>query len=591
MGIPAGGLFTGAEGVKTAEQAAKWGGTAGIAYDPCYHAACDNLGNVDRTALDRNIDAMAWRSASTRCRRRTSTASRGASRRPPPARRGEDGRRRRAAPPRRRRLSDRPSGTARGPRTGDGAGACACHAGPGQVAPGPAARARPPSAPRGAGQGRPVGRDHEHRDPLRHSCCRRHDPGAADGARRRDAEPARRLRQVGAVRRPEDALEGRAGAGACSSRPKMPPPSSSRTTTCRRSRDRSGSGTTSPPRSCSAARSPTSSRVVRPDAAAAPTAVETVPSMPARPRLASTRAPSGGGATRSRSRTGFDDATTSTSSGPVARAIWRASHGPGQVRARVQHGVDRLLGALSRPRSTGAASRRRPRAVRSRRRPPARTSRSGPTSSACPTTCTSSTSSRASRRVTGRDSVGRPSDDDALDIVCERGVLEQEPVGAHPVRPALRAGRRLGEQRPAGLLGEGARRRSRLRRRRPPGCAGPAPGRSAPEVGRSRAGGCASGIRRGRRSSAVGHERLVEAEVEVHRPGAGRPRRSRRPPPRRRAPPSRRPRRLDHDGAPGGAAEHLGLQVGGLVGPGAAQPRRAVGREQQQRQARRGGPP
>ncbi|WP_426247443.1 M28 family metallopeptidase [Nocardioides sp. LHG3406-4] len=60
VGIPAGGLFTGAEGIKTAEQAALWGGTAGIAYDPCYHAACDNLGNVDRRAFDRNIDAIAW---------------------------------------------------------------------------------------------------------------------------------------------------------------------------------------------------------------------------------------------------------------------------------------------------------------------------------------------------------------------------------------------------------------------------------------------------------------------------------------------------------------------------------------------------
>ncbi len=59
-GIPAGGLFTGAEGIKTAAQVAKWGGTAGIAYDPCYHAVCDNLGNVDRVALDRNLDAMAW---------------------------------------------------------------------------------------------------------------------------------------------------------------------------------------------------------------------------------------------------------------------------------------------------------------------------------------------------------------------------------------------------------------------------------------------------------------------------------------------------------------------------------------------------
>ena len=58
-GIPAGGLFTGAEGRKTPEQAQAWGGQAGAPYDPCYHARCDRLSNVDRTALDRNIDAMA----------------------------------------------------------------------------------------------------------------------------------------------------------------------------------------------------------------------------------------------------------------------------------------------------------------------------------------------------------------------------------------------------------------------------------------------------------------------------------------------------------------------------------------------------
>ena len=59
-GIPAGGLFTGAEVVKTEDQANKWGGVAGQAYDPCYHQLCDNLGNVDRTALDRNSDAIAF---------------------------------------------------------------------------------------------------------------------------------------------------------------------------------------------------------------------------------------------------------------------------------------------------------------------------------------------------------------------------------------------------------------------------------------------------------------------------------------------------------------------------------------------------
>ncbi|GAA3024693.1 M28 family metallopeptidase [Actinokineospora globicatena] len=63
-GIPAGGIFTGAEGVKTAAQAEKWGGTAGVAYDKCYHSKCDNLGNIDRVALDRNADAIAWVTAS-----------------------------------------------------------------------------------------------------------------------------------------------------------------------------------------------------------------------------------------------------------------------------------------------------------------------------------------------------------------------------------------------------------------------------------------------------------------------------------------------------------------------------------------------
>ncbi|HET6705889.1 M28 family metallopeptidase [Amycolatopsis sp.] len=60
VGIPSGGLFTGAEVLKTPAQAAKWGGTAGVAYDPCYHSPCDNLGNVDRVALERNSDGVAW---------------------------------------------------------------------------------------------------------------------------------------------------------------------------------------------------------------------------------------------------------------------------------------------------------------------------------------------------------------------------------------------------------------------------------------------------------------------------------------------------------------------------------------------------
>jgi Zn-dependent M28 family amino/carboxypeptidase len=59
VGIPAGGLFTGAEGVKTAEEAAIYGGTAGVAYDHCYHQACDTIVNLSNTALDQMSDAAA----------------------------------------------------------------------------------------------------------------------------------------------------------------------------------------------------------------------------------------------------------------------------------------------------------------------------------------------------------------------------------------------------------------------------------------------------------------------------------------------------------------------------------------------------
>ncbi|HET9858623.1 MAG TPA: M20/M25/M40 family metallo-hydrolase [Nocardioidaceae bacterium] len=82
VGIPAGGLFTGAEGVKTDEQAEEYGGVAGASYDPCYHSACDSLsptydtpelaalyatlqgeydlvGNVNMQALDEMSDAAA----------------------------------------------------------------------------------------------------------------------------------------------------------------------------------------------------------------------------------------------------------------------------------------------------------------------------------------------------------------------------------------------------------------------------------------------------------------------------------------------------------------------------------------------------
>jgi aminopeptidase Y len=60
VGIPSGGLFTGAEGIKTAAEAAIWGGTAGEQYDPCYHLACDTYDNINLHALDVNSDAVAF---------------------------------------------------------------------------------------------------------------------------------------------------------------------------------------------------------------------------------------------------------------------------------------------------------------------------------------------------------------------------------------------------------------------------------------------------------------------------------------------------------------------------------------------------
>ncbi|HEX5859020.1 MAG TPA: M20/M25/M40 family metallo-hydrolase, partial [Microbacterium sp.] len=59
-GIASGGLFTGAEQVKTAEQAGIWGGTAGAWFDPCYHQACDTIANFDQHALEVNSDAVAY---------------------------------------------------------------------------------------------------------------------------------------------------------------------------------------------------------------------------------------------------------------------------------------------------------------------------------------------------------------------------------------------------------------------------------------------------------------------------------------------------------------------------------------------------
>jgi hypothetical protein len=59
-GIPVGGLFSGADYIKTSAQATKWGGTAGRAFDACYHSSCDTSSNINDTALNRHADALAY---------------------------------------------------------------------------------------------------------------------------------------------------------------------------------------------------------------------------------------------------------------------------------------------------------------------------------------------------------------------------------------------------------------------------------------------------------------------------------------------------------------------------------------------------
>ncbi|PID61166.1 MAG: aminopeptidase [Gammaproteobacteria bacterium] len=59
VGIPVGGLFTGADGIKTEEEVAVYGGEADEPYDPCYHDSCDDIDNINMQILDEMSDAIA----------------------------------------------------------------------------------------------------------------------------------------------------------------------------------------------------------------------------------------------------------------------------------------------------------------------------------------------------------------------------------------------------------------------------------------------------------------------------------------------------------------------------------------------------
>ena len=67
-GIVAGGLFSGADEIKTQEQRDRYdqilgqgmGGIAGIVTDPCYHKACDSIQNINAFAYEKMIKAAAY---------------------------------------------------------------------------------------------------------------------------------------------------------------------------------------------------------------------------------------------------------------------------------------------------------------------------------------------------------------------------------------------------------------------------------------------------------------------------------------------------------------------------------------------------
>ncbi|MGN5236202.1 M28 family metallopeptidase [Rhodococcus sp. SJ-3] len=63
VGIPAGGTFTGADEVKSPEEADKWGGTAEQEYDPNYHRPEDTVDNIDRDAFAVAAASVAYSTA------------------------------------------------------------------------------------------------------------------------------------------------------------------------------------------------------------------------------------------------------------------------------------------------------------------------------------------------------------------------------------------------------------------------------------------------------------------------------------------------------------------------------------------------
>lgn len=57
-GVPVAGLFSGASGQKSTEEARAYGGEAGRPYDACYHRSCDTLTGTDTEVANRTLELL-----------------------------------------------------------------------------------------------------------------------------------------------------------------------------------------------------------------------------------------------------------------------------------------------------------------------------------------------------------------------------------------------------------------------------------------------------------------------------------------------------------------------------------------------------
>lgn len=57
-GVPVAGLFSGASGQKSAEEARTYGGEAGRPYDACYHQPCDTFAGTDTEVANRTLELL-----------------------------------------------------------------------------------------------------------------------------------------------------------------------------------------------------------------------------------------------------------------------------------------------------------------------------------------------------------------------------------------------------------------------------------------------------------------------------------------------------------------------------------------------------